>query len=160
MEHGSDEGLRALIRLIPPAQALRDELEESISLERHHGTGDMALKTFQGLQESVSSLASDPYIKSLSISVPEGATDKEKVSLVKLAASQLLAYLEGQTGLVGAASGEGNHHSNRSYQMAPTVNITLNNLKGVPSETIGKIVELGEQAMKDKHPHNDEDHAD
>ena len=50
--------------------------------------------------------ADDPYVGALSLEVPDGATDKEKASLVLLAAGQLLAYLEGQTGLVGIGGGD------------------------------------------------------
>jgi len=65
--------------------------------------------------------------------VPEGAGDKEKVSLALLAAGQLEAYLEGQTGLVGVGGGKGGTH----IQTAPQVNI--NAVTGVPN--IGDIME-------------------
>ena len=61
----------------------------------------MAVKSYQGIQASVARITDDPYAATLSLDVPENATDKEKVSLTRLAAGQLLAYLEGYIGLVG-----------------------------------------------------------
>jgi hypothetical protein len=132
MQETGDERLRALIRLIPPARALRDDLEKSIHLELYHGTGDLAVKSFQGLHASIVKITDDPYVASLSLSVPKNATDKEKVSLARLAAGQLAAYLEGQTGLVGMGGG-GNYH----IQTAPIIQA----IQGLSPETVDKIVD-------------------
>jgi hypothetical protein len=131
MQETGDERLRALIRLIPPARALRDDLEKSIHLELYQGTGDLAVKSFQGLHASITKITDDPYVASLSLSVPKNATDKEKVSLARLAAGQLAAYLEGQTGLVGMGGG-GNIH----IQTAPA----MAGVSGVSPATIDKIM--------------------
>ncbi len=106
MAETRDDTLRALIRLIPPARALKEDLEKSLHLEIYAGTGNMAVKSYQGIQASVARITDDPYAATLSLDVPENATDKEKVSLVRLAAGQLVAYLEGYIGLVGIG-GEG-----------------------------------------------------
>lgn len=119
--------LRSLIRLIPPAEALKDQLEKSIHLETYAATGDLAIRSLVALQSSVSQLTNDPYIAALAPVAPEGASDREKVSLALLSATQLLAYLEGETGL---ASGRG-HGKTGSIQTAP--NISLNNVEGVPN---------------------------
>ncbi|MBI1930446.1 hypothetical protein HYR99_40135 [Candidatus Poribacteria bacterium] len=110
MAETRDDTLRALIRLIPPARALKEDLERSLHLEIYAGTGNMAVKSYQGIQASVARITDDPYVATLSLDVPENATDKEKVSLVRLAAGQLVAYLEGYIGLVGiGGEGHGRH---------------------------------------------------
>jgi hypothetical protein len=145
----TDDLLRSLIRLLPPARALKEELEKSLTMETFMGTGDMAVRSFQGLQASVASFTNDPYVSSLSIVVPEGANDMEKVSQVNLAAGQLLAYLEGQTGLSGAGGGYGGggrNQGNITVQKAPTIN--LSDISGVDSESLARMVALAEKALK------------
>ncbi len=139
----SDDTLRALIRLIPPVRTLKEDLEQSLVMELYAGTGDLAVKSFNGLQAGVAAITNDPYVASLNLSVPAEATDKEKVSLAKLAGGQLAAYLEGQTGLVSLGGGGG--HS--SIQTAPT--ISINNIHGLPAESVDKMVALGTSAMEE-----------
>jgi hypothetical protein len=136
-----DDTLRALIRLIPPARALKEDLERSILLEIYAGTGDLAIRSFNGLLASAAAITNDPYLATLTLTSPEQAGDKEKVSLALLAVGQLAAYLEGQTGLVSLGSGKGN-----SYVTAPQISINGN--AGVPSQTIDKMLEIGEKAIK------------
>ena len=138
-----DDRLRSLIRLIPPVRALKDDLEQSIHLELYNGTGDLAVRSFQGLQASVARITDDPYVGSLALSVPEGAGDREKVSLARLAAGQLSAYLEGQTGLVGMGGGGGSRNIN--IQKAPMINLA--NVEGLPSEALGKLMERGAEVV-------------
>ena len=137
MTETGDEKLRALIRLIPPARALKRDLEKSINLELYSGAGNLAVKSFQGLQTSVAKIADDPYVDSLSLVVAENATDKEQVSQVLLAVGQLVGYLEGQTGLVGMGGSKEAQH----IQTAPW--IQLMNVKGVSSEAIEKAMAPG-----------------
>jgi hypothetical protein len=98
----------------------------------------------------VASITNDPYVSSLTIVVQEGANDMEKVSQVNLAAGQLLAYLEGQTGLsgVGGSYGGGRNQGNITIQKAPTIN--LSDIRGVDSESLAKMVELAEKALQHK----------
>jgi hypothetical protein len=135
-----DDALRALIRLIPPARALKEDLERSIHLEIYAGTGDLAIKSLNGLRASVAAITDDPYLATLALSAPEQAGDKEKVSLALLAAGQLAAYLEGQTGLVSLGGGGA-----ISYRTAPEIRICDNT---VPSQTIDKMLEIGEAAIE------------
>ena len=137
----NDDTLRALIRLIPPAGALKDDLEKSIHLEIYSGTGDLAIKSFNGLQSSAASISPDPYLLSLQLAVPDSLNDKEKVSLALLAAGQLSAYLEGQTGLIGMGGKSGGNH----YCTAP--NISLNNVEGISQEAINRMLTMGEKSM-------------
>jgi hypothetical protein len=142
MNMASDDMLRALIRLIPPVRALKEDLEKSLHLEHFAGTGDLAVRSFNGLQASVAAVANDPYVATLNLSTAENATDKEKVSLALLGAGQLAAFLEGQTGLVGL----GGNGSNIHQQYAPSVNIQ--NIDGVPAETVEKAMDIGAKAME------------
>jgi hypothetical protein len=131
-----DDVLRALIRLIPPARALKEDLEKSLHLEIYAGTGDLAIRSLNGLQASAAAITSDPFIASLALTPPESSGDKEKVSMALLAAGQLSAYLEGQTGLVGmGGSGKGGNN----YHTAPSIN--LNNIEGISAATLDKIVD-------------------
>lgn len=130
----TDSQLRALIRLLPPARTLKDQLEKSLHLEIYAGTGDLAINSLKGIHASISRLTDDPYVAALAVQVPENAGDREKVSLALLAASQLAAYLEGETGLVNLGGGKGSH-----IQTAP--NINLNNVEGVPG--LDKILDMG-----------------
>jgi hypothetical protein len=136
MAESFDDTLRALIRLIPPARALKEDLEKSIHLELYPGTGDLAIRCFQGLQASVATITNDPYIASLALTVAENATDKEKVAVALLAAGQLTAYLEGQTGLVGMGGSKGIH-----IQTAPSIQgVNISDIQNAAPEVMKKIL--------------------
>ena len=102
----------------------------------YEGTGDWAVKSYNNLHASVSRLIDNPYVKSLALEAPEKANDREKVLLARLASSQLAAYLEGQTGLVGQGGGSG---ANTDNYYAPVINGPISN---VSDETIEKIMGL------------------
>jgi hypothetical protein len=112
----SEDRLRDLIRLIPPARALKENLEESIHMERYAGAGDPAVKLYQGLYSTITGLTIDPYLTSLALSLPGDATDEQKILFVHMATGQLLAFLEGQTGIAGIGA-----RSERRIEMAPKV---------------------------------------
>ena len=146
----SEENLRTLIRLIPPARALSDNLEKNIEMELFDGTGDMAVQTYEGLLATIAAIDDSPFVAGLKIKVPAGAGEKEKVALVQLAANQLLAYLEGQTGLVGMGGGGGDRQYN-----SPAISIA--NIKGVPAGTIDSMLEVaGANKGKSKAAEDDE----
>ena len=100
-----EEKIRGLIRLIKPARALRMELEKNLHMEMYSGAGDMAVRSYRGLRESVAALTDDPYLQALTLDVRPELTDREKVSVVLLMAGQLAAYLEGATGVAGLEGG-------------------------------------------------------
>ena len=125
--------LSALIRLISPARALKNDLAASLHMEMYTGTGDTAVKSYNNLHASVSRFIDDSYVESLALEVPEQASDKEKVLLGCLASSQLVACLESQTGLVGVGSG-GN-----SYYTAPVFNGSISDIS---NETLERIIGL------------------
>ena len=128
--------LNALIRLISPARALKNDLEASIHMGLYEGTGDWAVKSYNNLHANVARLIDDLYVKSLALEAPEKANDREKVLLARLAASQLAAYLEGQTGLVGQGGGSG---ANTDNFYAPVINGPISN---VSNETLEKMIGL------------------
>lgn len=140
----SNDPLRSLIRLIPPARALKEELEKRLHLEIYEGTGEMAARNYEGLHRAVAALSDSPYVESLTLDRPAKASDKQLVSLVHLAASQLLAYLEGETGLVGWG-GRGN---GTNIQTAPVMNIS--GLQGAPPEFLRRIAEIASDRWGDK----------
>src|SRR5438445_179642 len=86
--------LRDLIRLIPPARALKENLEESIHMERYVG-GDSAVRLYQGLYSTITAITTDPYLTTLALDLPGDTTDEQKTLFVHMATSQLLAFLEG-----------------------------------------------------------------
>jgi hypothetical protein len=136
------DDLRALIRLIPAAQALRDELDKSVHLETFDGTGRLAARSFLGLQRSVLSLTEDPYVGALSIEINENMTEKVVIAQVLLAASQLLAYMEGQAGITGLTG-------KRDYrvQTAPSITLNMDGFQGGPIE-MERIMETVDRAMQ------------
>ena len=142
--------LRALIRLIPPLRALRDDLDASIHMELYAGTGNLAVKSYNGLHASVTRFTDDPYVKSLALEVSDGANDKEKVSLARLAAGQLAAYLEGQTGLA-----EGPGSSGNSYYTAPFVNSPMTNVGGETIKTMMRMVKAPTTEGEEKEQEED-----
>ena len=128
--------LNALIRLIPPARALKNDLEASLHMELYTGIGDIAVKSYNNLHASVSKCIDDPYVKSLVLEVPEEASDKEKVLLARFASSQLVACLESQTGLVGHGGGSGSN----SYYAAPVFNGSISDISNETLERIMGVV--------------------
>jgi hypothetical protein len=100
MPNGQDP-IRELIRLIPSARALKRSMEECVHTERFANAGKPAAKLYGGLHASVRRLLDDPYLDSLALEVADDAADEETIVQIHLAVGQLLAYLEGQTGLAG-----------------------------------------------------------
>ena len=139
----SEDRLRDLIRLIPPARALKENLEESIHMERYAGVGDPAVTLYQGLYSTITAITTDPYLTTLALNLPGDATDEQKTLLVRMATSQLLAFLEGQIGIVGLGA-----QNERRIQMAPKVAFhgPVGNLA---SETFLRIVSEQEALPED-----------
>lgn len=132
-----EDRVRALIRLIPAARALEQELEKSMHLEIYHGTGDAAIASVKGIQAQLARIAEDAYVAALPVEPPRGADDKQKVAVALLVAAQIRGYLEGETGLLGIGGGG---HEERQY--APRVLIQGNSL---PSQQMEHMLGLGRQ---------------
>ncbi len=95
------DDLRGLIQLIPPARALKRELQKQMDTDLYTGIGDMAARNLEGLVGSAGNLVESEYLKTLTPQFQPDAEDKEKVSFVLLAVGQLIAFLEGQAGISG-----------------------------------------------------------
>ena len=139
----SEDRIRDLIRLIPPARALKENLEQSIHMERYPGVGDPAVKLYQGLYSTITGLATDPYLASLALNLPDDATDEQKTLFVHMATSQLLAFLEGQIGIVGIGA-----QSERGIKMAPKVAIN-GPVNQIASEAILRMLAEQETAREE-----------
>jgi hypothetical protein len=50
------DDLRALIRLIGPVRALREDTEKSLMLETYSGTGRLTVRTFRSLRDQVAQI--------------------------------------------------------------------------------------------------------
>ena len=120
-----EEKIRGLIRLIPSTRALKQDLEKNLHMDLYSGSGEMAVRSYSGIRESIASLTDDPYVEALALIVDPKLTEKEKVSLVVFMAGQLVAYLEGQTGLIGMGG-----ENNVSIQTAPNFQGSSNNVIG------------------------------
>jgi hypothetical protein len=136
------DDLRALIRLIPAAQALRDELDKSMHLETFEGTAALAARSFVGLQHSVMSITEDPYVGALGIEFDERTPEKLVIAQVILAASQLVAYMEGQAGISGLTG-----KRDYSVQTAPSITLNMDGFQGGPFET-ERIMETIDRVMQ------------
>ncbi|MBI1258890.1 MAG: hypothetical protein GC204_15580 [Chloroflexi bacterium] len=136
------EELRALIRLIPAARALQEEVEKSVHLEMFAGTSELAVRSFHGLQQSVYAITNDRYVEALTIQFDDGTPEKQIIAQVILAASQLIAYIEGQAGVVGLT---GPHRY--SIQTAPNVTLNMDGFSGGQEET-SRIMETIDRAIR------------
>jgi hypothetical protein len=135
MVQTSEDTLRTLIRMIPAARTLRDDLEKSLMMDTYQGTGNAALSTCKGLLDCVATITGDEYIKNLVTVAPPETPEKDKVAIARLTAGQILAYLEGQTGL---PSQMGGGESSIKIQKAP--NINMGSIHGMTSEAIGEMM--------------------
>lgn len=115
----TEETLRALIRLIQPVRQLRKDVESQMYLS-YEGTGDLLVRTYNALHEAVMEIVDDNYLRALTLDVAHDTNDKQKSSMVLVATGQLLAFLQSQTGVPGAESG------NTQIQTAPQVVISGN----------------------------------
>lgn len=141
----SEETLRALIRYLGPLSLLREDLERTVHLELYPGVGDAVVQTYGGLHAAVTRLVDDPYLQGLTVNVPDGADDRQKVSLVLLLAGQLLAFVQSEVGVASLTQG-----SNTHVQTAPYVIV---NAQGADPETARGVQDvvaraLGEEATE------------
>lgn len=127
--------LRALIRLIQPLRALRDDVEKSVHLELYHGTADMMVRSLNGLVEAAVKITEDSYLDHLYVQIPEGADDRQKAAHVLLGSGQVLAYLESQTGVPSIT---GRQHY--QVQTAPNIDINMGDVIGGQVDRVMDVV--------------------
>jgi len=137
------EDLRALIRLIPSARALIEQVEKSIHLELYFGAGDLAVRNYRGLLASARAITDDAFLDTLTLdnSIDSWEDDRQKVAQVMMAAGQLIAYLEAQTGVNGSTSARGHY----SVQTAPNIHIDMGDVIG---GQVDRIMDVVKNAMK------------
>jgi hypothetical protein len=135
----SEENLRTLIRYLAPLTTLRQDLERATALELPAALGDTAVRTYHGLHSNISRVLAEPYLETLTLQVPAGASDKEKVMLVFLAVGQLLALVHSAIGLpLGWGGG------NTAIQNAPYVII---NAQGSSPEVAHEVMRVVNRAL-------------
>jgi hypothetical protein len=137
-------GLRALIKLIPPLRALREDVEKSLHLEMYASVGDLAVRSLTALCEQIYEVTQDRYVASLVVD-PNVGGDREKFSQVLLVSGQLLAYLEAQTGVNVTSTGRQQY----SVQTAPNVHLNMGDVVGGQAD---KIMDFVESAMRGVRP--------
>lgn len=147
-ELGGDT-LRAAIRFVPVARALKADLEESIHTENYQGIGDVALRSFRTLQTSIGQITGDPFIAALGSDLPDDASDKEKVWQALLAVDQLVAYLGPQAGFPS----ESQMVQDRRFQNYKQ--LTIGSITGAKAEKI--IEQISKRVQGDEVPEEDAD---
>ncbi len=133
------DDLRGLIQLIPPARALKKELQKQMDTDLYVGIGDMAARNLEGLVKSATNLVEDEYMQTLIPQFPPDAEDREKVSFVLLAASQLIAFLEGQAGIAGMGDPDEKQHVGSTGHKVAMGNVNLR---------VERLEEVGEALSK------------
>jgi hypothetical protein len=136
----SDPNLRAVIRYIPMARALKAEVDRIVTLESFEDTGDLVAGSVRRLLAGVARLVDDPYVSSLAEDVEGQPSDRRRVIAAQFALSQLLAYLEAETGVTSAGGG-----GVINYSKNP---VSIGQLRGADPQMLAKI--LG-QAPADDH---------
>lgn len=130
----SDNTIRALIRYLQPLAKLREDMERAIHMELFDSTGNVAVRTYQGLYSVIrKAVDDDPYLESLSLEVGGDASEREKINLVHMLSGQLLAFVQGYVGIGGFGEG-----SNTHIQTAPNINI--NNVTGEAGKDLLKAI--------------------
>jgi hypothetical protein len=90
-----DESTRNNLRqLLPALRALNDSVEKSYVTSTFQYAGDMLVKSYQKLYAKLREvLPEDFFLEALGLELPEGATDEQKVTQVRVAVSQLTSYM-------------------------------------------------------------------
>ena len=150
-ELGGDT-LRAAMRFLPVARALKADLEESIHTENYQGIGDVALRSFRNVQTSIGEITGDTFIVTLGSDLPDDASDKEKVWQALLAVDQLVAYLGPQAGFPS----ESQVVQDRRFQNYKP--ITIGNVSRGPKQTRSSSRSASEsKAMGSQEEEDDEE---
>ena len=147
-ELGGDT-LRAALRFLPVARALKADLEESIHTENYQGIGDVALRSFRNVQTSIGQVTGDTFIVTLGSDLPDDASDKEKVWQALLAVDQLVAYLGPQAGFPS----ESQVVQDRRFQNYKP--ITIGNITGAKADKI--IEQISKRVQGDEGPGEEDD---
>ena len=82
-------------QLMMAVKALMKAVERSLATESYDGIADTMVDNYRALHTKIVEHYPDDYYVTevLTVKIPDGATDRQKVSLVQLAASQMQSYL-------------------------------------------------------------------
>ncbi|HVO43869.1 MAG TPA: hypothetical protein VMT34_14665 [Aggregatilineales bacterium] len=92
-----DETTRnAVNQLMLALKSMSRSVEKSYMTGMYEGTGDTIVRSCRKLYDRAAQILPDDYYitQVLSIDIPEGATDEQKIAQVRLLINQLLEYLE------------------------------------------------------------------
>lgn len=145
-----DDTLRAAIRFVPVARALKADLEEGIHMENYQGVGDVALRSFRTLQTSIGQITGDSFIVALGADLPDDASDKEKVWQALLAVDQLIAYLGPQAGFPS----ESQVVQDRRFQSYKQ--LTIGSITGTKADKITEQISKRVQGAEEPEEEDDE----
>jgi|GEM_PF-6508624 len=81
-------------RAVNALRSIRQDTKHMVSMELHVGMGNVLVKTYTAIHQSVSGIISDPIVDALVIDLPEDATDRQKVTQVIILAGQLLSIVD------------------------------------------------------------------
>lgn len=73
---------------------LRTDTRHMVSMETHHGMGNVLVRTYIALYQSVNEIVDDPLVTALKIDLPDDANDSQKVTQVTVLTGQLLSFVE------------------------------------------------------------------
>lgn len=96
-------------RLMMAVKSLMKAVERSIASETYEGIADTMAANYRALHTKIAELHPDDYYVTtvLTLNIPESADDRQKVSLVQLAASQMYHYLASLRAESGFRPGRG-----------------------------------------------------
>ncbi|MEQ8674107.1 MAG: pentapeptide repeat-containing protein [Aggregatilineales bacterium] len=85
-----------LRQFVPALNALTKSVERSLQMNTYNGTGGIAFKSYNSLQQKIAEILPDDFyvVDALKLEHNSEAGEREQVAQVQLAASQMLTYLE------------------------------------------------------------------
>ena len=74
---------------------LRRDTKHMVPMETHHGMGDVLVRTYVAIQQSVNDVVDSPFVTALKIDLPEEADDRQKVTQVTIAGRAIISLCGG-----------------------------------------------------------------
>lgn len=86
--------LSKIKRAMKALKNMRSDTRHMVSMELHIGMGNMLVKTYTAIHQSLNGIINDPLVDALVVDLPDDATDRQKVTQVIILAGQLLSIVE------------------------------------------------------------------
>lgn len=86
--------LSNLRRSVKALNRLRHDTEHMVPMDMYQGMGNVVVRTYTALHQTINQLIDEPFIEALVIDLSDDATDRQKVTQVNLLAGQLHLYAE------------------------------------------------------------------